>query len=166
MREGKAYYCFCTKERLESIHQDGEFGGYDRHCRDLPAEEIRKNLDAGMPYVIRQRVPLEGSTSFEDAVYGTITIENKEIEDQVLLKSDGYPTYNFANVIDDHLMHITHVVRGCEYLTSTPKYNMLYDAFGWEKPIYVHLPLILGKNEDGSVSVSYTHLGDKSHGHR
>ena len=152
VREGKAYYCFCTKERLESIHQDGEFGGYDRHCRDLPAEEIRKNLDAGMPYVIRQRVPLEGSTSFEDAVYGTITIENKEIEDQVLLKSDGYPTYNFANVIDDHLMHITHVVRGCEYLTSTPKYNMLYDAFGWEKPIYVHLPLIMGKNEDGSVS--------------
>ena len=152
VREGKAYYCFCTKERLESIHQDGEFGGYDRHCRDLPAEEIQKNLDAGMPYVIRQRVPLEGSTSFEDAVYGTITIENKEIEDQVLLKSDGYPTYNFANVIDDHLMHITHVVRGCEYLTSTPKYNMLYDAFGWEKPIYVHLPLIMGKNEDGSVS--------------
>ena len=109
VREGKAYYCFCTKERLESIHQDGEFGGYDRHCRDLPAEEIRKNLDAGMPYVIRQRVLLEGSTSFEDAVYGTITIENKEIEDQVLLKSDGYPTYNFANVIDDHLMHITPV---------------------------------------------------------
>ena len=164
VREGKAYYCFCTKERLESIHQDGEFGGYDRHCRDLPAEEIRKNLDAGMPYVIRQRVPLEGSTSFEDAVYGTITIENKEIEDQVLLKSDGYPTYNFANVIDDHLMHITHVVRGCEYLTSTPKYNMLYDAFGWEKPIYVHLPLIMGKNEDGSTSIRYDYfnLDDKN----
>ncbi len=138
VREGKAYYCFCTKERLESIHQDGEFGD--------------AKTGAAMPYVIRQRVPLEGSTSFEDAVYGTITIENKEIEDQVLLKSDGYPTYNFANVIDDHLMHITHVVRGCEYLTSTPKYNMLYDAFGWEKPIYVHLPLIMGKNEDGSVS--------------
>ena len=164
VREGKAYYCFCTKERLESIHQDGEFGGYDRHCRDLPAEEIRKNLDAGMPYVIRQRAPLEGSTSFEDAVYGTITIENKEIEDQVLLKSDGYPTYNFANVIDDHLMHITHVVRGCEYLTSTPKYNMLYDAFGWEKPIYVHLPLIMGKNEDGSTSIRYDYfnLDDKN----
>ena len=127
VREGKAYYCFCTKERLESIHQDGEFGGYDRHCRDLPAEEIRKNLDAGMPYVIRQRVPLEGSTSFEDAVYGTITIENKEIEDQVLLKSDGYPTYNFANVVDDHLMGITHVVRGNEYLSSAPKYNRLYE---------------------------------------
>lgn len=142
VREGKAYYCFCTKERLESIHQDGEFGGYDRHCRDLPAEEIRKNLDAGMPYVIRQRVPLEGSTSFEDAVYGTITIENKEIEDQVLLKSDGYPTYNFANVVDDHLMGITHVVRGNEYLSSSPKYNRLYDAFGWEIPVYVHCPLI------------------------
>ena len=138
VREGKAYYCFCTKERLESIHQDGEFGGYDRHCRDLPAEEIRKNLDAGMPYVIRQRVPLEGSTSFEDAVYGTITIENKEIEDQVLLKSDGYPTYNFANVIDDHLMGITHVVRGSEYLSSAPKYNLLYEGFGWEVPTYVH----------------------------
>lgn len=152
VREGKAYYCFCTKERLESIHTEGEFGGYDRHCRDLPADEIQRLLDAGTPYVIRQRVPLEGATSFDDTVYGTITIENKEIEDQVLLKSDGYPTYNFANVIDDHLMHITHVVRGCEYLTSTPKYNLLYEAFGWEKPVYVHLPLIMGKNEDGSVS--------------
>ena len=152
VREGKAYYCFCTKERLESIHSEGEFGGYDRHCRNLPAEEVQRLLDAGTPYVIRQRVPLDGATSFDDAVYGTITIENKEIEDQVLLKSDGYPTYNFANVIDDHLMHITHVVRGCEYLTSTPKYNLLYEAFGWEKPVYVHLPLIMGKNEDGSVS--------------
>ncbi len=152
VRDGKAYYCFCTKERLESIHEDGSFGGYDRHCRDLDPEEIQRLLDAGTPYVIRQRVPLEGSTSFEDTVYGTITIENKEIEDQVLLKSDGYPTYNFANVIDDHLMNITHVVRGSEYLTSTPKYNLLYEAFGWEKPIYVHLPLIMGKNADGSVS--------------
>ncbi len=152
VREGKAYYCFCTKERLESIHAADAFGGYDRYCRDLPQEEVQRLLDAGTPYVIRQKMPLEGSTSFEDAVYGTITIENKEIEDQILLKSDGYPTYNFANVIDDHLMHITHVVRGCEYLTSTPKYNLLYEAFGWEKPIYVHLPLIMGKNEDGSVS--------------
>jgi len=152
VREGKAYYCFCTKERLESIHADGSFGGYDRHCRDLPAEEVQRLLDAGTPYVIRQRVPLDGATSFEDTVYGTITIENKEIEDQVLLKSDGYPTYNFANVIDDHLMHITHVVRGSEYLTSTPKYNLLYEAFGWEKPVYVHLPLIMGKNADGTVS--------------
>ena len=152
VRDGKAYYCFCTKERLESIHEDGSFGGYDRHCRDLPKEEVQRLLDAGTPYVIRQRVPLEGATSFEDTVYGTISIENKEIEDQVLLKSDGFPTYNFANVIDDHLMNITHVVRGSEYLTSTPKYNLLYEAFGWEKPVYVHLPLIMGKNADGTVS--------------
>ena len=152
VRERKAYYCFCTKERLESLHNEAGIGGYDRHCRDLPEEEVRRLLDAGTPYVIRQKIPLEGSTTFEDAVFGSITIENKEIEDQVLLKADGYPTYNFANVIDDHLMHITHVVRGCEYLTSTPKYNLLYEAFGWEIPTYVHLPLIMGKNEDGSVS--------------
>ncbi len=152
VREGKAYYCFCTKERLESLHNEEGIGGYDRHCRDLPEEEVRRLLDAGTPYVIRQKIPLTGSTTFEDAVFGSITIENKEIEDQVLLKADGYPTYNFANVIDDHLMHITHVVRGCEYLTSTPKYNLLYEAFGWEIPTYVHLPLIMGKNEDGSVS--------------
>lgn len=152
VREGKAYYCFCTKERLESLHNEEGIGGYDRHCRDLPAEEVQRLLEAGTPYVIRQKVPLTGSTTFEDAVFGSITIENKEIEDQVLLKADGYPTYNFANVIDDHLMHITHVVRGSEYLTSTPKYNLLYEAFGWEIPTYVHLPLIMGKNEDGSVS--------------
>lgn len=152
VREGKAYYCFCTKERLEALHAEKEVGGYDRHCRDLPEEEVRALLDAGTPYVIRQKMPLEGCTTFYDAVYGDITIENKELEDQILLKSDGYPTYNFANVIDDHLMHITHVVRGCEYLTSTPKYNLLYEAFGWEVPTYVHLPLIMGKNEDGSVS--------------
>ncbi len=150
---GHAYYCFCTKERLDSLHKEGdEFGGYDRHCRNLPKEEVDRLLAAGTPYVIRQKMPLEGSTTFVDAVYGEITIENKEIEDQILLKSDGYPTYNFANVIDDHLMQITHVVRGCEYLTSTPKYNLLYEAFGWEIPTYVHLPLIMGKNEDGSVS--------------
>ena len=152
VRDGKAYYCFCTKERLESLHDEQGIGGYDRHCRDLPQEEVQRLLDAGTPYVIRQKVPLTGSTTFEDAVFGSITIENKEIEDQVLLKADGYPTYNFANVIDDHLMHITHVVRGSEYLTSTPKYNLLYEAFGWEIPTYVHLPLIMGKNEDGSVS--------------
>ena len=152
VREGKAYYCFCTKERLESLHAEKEGGGYDRHCRDLPADEVKALLDAGTPYVIRQKTPLEGCTTFHDAVYGDITIENKELEDQILLKSDGYPTYNCANVIDDHLMHITHVVRGCEYLTSTPKYNLLYEAFGWEVPTYVHLPLIMGKNEDGSVS--------------
>lgn len=152
VREGKAYYCFCTKERLESLHDESGLGGYDRHCRDLPQEEVQRLLDAGTPHVIRQKVPLTGSTTFQDAVYGEITIENREIEDQILLKADGYPTYNFANVIDDHLMHITHVVRGSEYLTSTPKYNLLYEAFGWEIPTYIHLPLIMGKNEDGSVS--------------
>ncbi len=156
VKEGQAYYCFCTKERLDALHEnkeDGTFsGGYDRHCRDLPKEEIEALLAANTPYVIRQRMPIEGSTTFEDVVYGSITIENKELEDQILIKSDGYPTYNFANVIDDHLMHITHVVRGSEYLTSTPKYKLLYEAFGWEVPTYVHLPLIMGKNEDGSVS--------------
>lgn len=151
VREGKAYYCFCTKERLEQLHEQG-FGGYDRHCRELPQEEVQKLLDAGTPYVIRQKVPLTGATTFKDEVFGEITIENKEIEDQVLIKADGYPTYNFANVIDDHLMNITHVVRGSEYLTSTPKYQMLYEALGWEQPTYIHLPLIMGRNEDGTTS--------------
>ncbi len=151
--EGKAYYCFCTKERLDALREtQGENAGYDRRCRDLPKEEVERLLSAGTPHVIRQKMPIEGSTTFEDAVYGSITIENKELEDQILLKSDGYPTYNFANVIDDHLMKITHVVRGCEYLTSTPKYNLLYEAFGWNVPTYIHLPLIMGKNPDGSVS--------------
>ena len=152
VKDGKAYYCFCTKERLESLHDENGLGGYDRHCRDLPQEEEQRLLDANTPYVIRQKVPTEGSTTFQDAVFGEITIENREIEDQILLKADGFPTYNFANVIDDHLMQITHVVRGSEYLTSTPKYNLLYEAFGWEIPTYIHLPLIMGKNEDGSVS--------------
>ncbi len=151
VRDGKAYYCFCTKERLEQLHEQG-FGGYDRHCRELPQDEVQKLLDAGTPYVIRQKVPLTGATTFKDEVFGEITIENKEIEDQVLIKADGYPTYNFANVIDDHLMNITHVVRGSEYLTSTPKYQMLYEALGWEQPTYIHLPLIMGRNEDGTTS--------------
>ncbi|MBQ8572557.1 MAG: glutamate--tRNA ligase [Ruminococcus sp.] len=150
--EGKAYRCFCTKERLESIQQDSEFGGYDRHCRDLPQDEIDRLLAEGVPYVIRQKMPLEGSTTFVDAVFGEITVENSELQDQILIKSDGFPTYNFANVIDDHTMGITHVVRGCEYLSSTPKYNLLYDAFGWEIPTYVHLPLIMGKDAEGNVS--------------
>lgn len=148
VKNGHAYYCFCTKERLDSLkEQTGEScftGGYDRHCRELPKSEIDANLAAGIPYVIRQKMPLTGSTTFEDAVYGSITVENSELEDQVLLKSDGYPTYNFANVVDDHEMGITHVVRGSEYLSSTPKYNLLYQAFGWEIPTYVHLPLING----------------------
>lgn len=154
VRGGKAYYCFCSKERLEALHESkGENGGgYDRHCRNLPPEEVQRLLAAGVPHVIRQKMPIDGSTTFQDVVYGPITIENKELEDQILLKSDGFPTYNFANVIDDHLMEITHVVRGCEYLTSTPKYNLLYEAFGWDVPAYIHLPLIMGKNPDGSVS--------------
>ena len=149
---GKAYYCFCTKERLDSLHSEDAFGGYDRHCRNLSFEEAQARKAAGEPYVIRQKMPTEGATAFHDAVYGDISIENCELEDQILLKSDGYPTYNFANVVDDHLMQITHVVRGCEYLTSTPKYKLLYEAFGWEIPVYVHLPMIMGRNADGTVS--------------
>lgn len=154
IKKGKAYYCFCSKERLESLKENSdEIGvGYDRHCRDLPEEEVQRLLDSGTPYVIRQKMPLEGSTSFDDAVFGTITVENSELQDQILIKADGYPTYNFANVIDDHTMNINYVVRGCEYLSSTPKYNLLYEAFGWEIPTYVHLPLIMGKNADGTVS--------------
>ena len=127
-------------------------GGYDRHCRDLPEEEIQKLLAEGVPYVIRQKMPIEGETTFTDAVYGEITAPNSELQDQILIKTDGYPTYNFANVIDDHTMGITHVVRGCEYLSSTPKYNLLYDSFGWEIPTYVHLPLIMGKDADDKIS--------------
>ena len=120
--------------------------------RDRSREEVEANLAAGKPYVIRQKIPREGKTTFHDEIFGDITVDNDTLDDQVLIKRDGLPTYNFANVIDDHLMNITHVVRGCEYLTSTPKYNLLYEAFGWEIPTYVHLPLIMGKNEDGSVS--------------
>lgn len=157
VKSGNAYYCFCSKERLESLHdkknEDGKsFGGYDRHCRNLSLDEVNELLSKDVPYVIRQKVPLSGETKFEDLVYGEITIKNSDIEDQILLKADGYPTYNFANVIDDHLMKISHVVRGSEYITSTPKYNLLYEAFGWEKPVYIHLPLIVGKNPDGSTS--------------
>lgn len=152
IESGKAYRCFCSKERLEKLAEASEFGGYDRHCRDLSEEEIKANLEAGTPYVIRQKMPTDGETTFTDAVFGTITVDNSELQDQILIKTDGYPTYNFANVIDDHTMAITHVVRGSEYLSSTPKYNLLYEAFGWEIPTYVHLPLIMGKNEDGSVS--------------
>ena len=152
IKEGKAYRCFCAKERLEKIQSETVGGGYDRHCRDLPEEEIKRLLDAGTPYVIRQKMPTEGSTTFTDAVFGSITVDNSELQDQILIKQDGYPTYNFANVIDDHTMGITHVVRGSEYLSSTPKYNLLYEAFGWEIPTYIHLPLINGKNDDGTVS--------------
>ena len=148
VEQGKAYYCFCTAERLEQLHADQKAAGeavghYDGHCRDLPPEEVRRLLDAGTPYVIRQKMPREGVTSFDDAVYGHIEVNNAELEDQILLKSDGMPTYNFANVVDDHLMGITHVIRGSEYLSSTPKYNLLYDSFGWEKPVYIHCPPVM-----------------------
>ena len=152
VKEGKAYYCFCSKERLASLHDENGLGGYDRHCRNLSQEEVDRQLQAGTPWVIRQKMPIGGSTTFTDSVFGEITIENSELEDQILIKSDGYPTYNFANVIDDHLMNINYVVRGCEYLTSTPKYDLLYDAFGWKIPTYVHLPLIMGRNPDGTTS--------------
>ena len=150
----KAYYCFCSKERLDSMRENSDDigSGYDRHCRNLSKEEVQQKLDSGVPYVIRQKMPLEGTTVFEDAVYGTISVDNSELQDQILIKADGYPTYNFANVIDDHTMNITHVVRGSEYLSSTPKYNLLYESFGWDIPTYIHLPLIMGKNDDGSVS--------------
>ena len=149
---GHAYYCFCTKERLEKLHEEDATGGYDRHCRDLSKEEVEANLAAGVPFVIRQKMPLEGTTSYIDSVFGEISMNNSELQDQILMKADGYPTYNFCHVIDDHLMGVTHVVRGSEYLTSTPKYALLYDAYGWQRPVYVHLPLLMGKNEDGSVS--------------
>ncbi len=149
---GAAYYCFCTKERLEKLHEEDATGGYDRHCRNLSQEEIDEKIKAGAPFVIRQKMPLVGVTTYTDMVFGEISMNNSELQDQILMKADGYPTYNFAHVVDDYLMKVTHVVRGSEYLTSTPKYVLLYDAFGWERPCYVHLPLLMGKNEDGSVS--------------
>ena len=145
IEKGEAYYCFCDQERLNSLKHvvnGEEIMTYDKHCLHLSKEEIEANLAAGKPYVIRQNNPTEGTTTFHDEIYGDITVDNSELDDMVLIKSDGYPTYNFANVVDDHLMGITHVVRGNEYLSSSPKYNRLYDAFGWEVPVYVHCPLI------------------------
>ena len=149
IEQGDAYYCFCDKERLESLKTEvagKEITVYDKHCLHLSKEEIEANLAAGKPYVIRINMPTEGTTAFHDELYGDITVENNELDDMILIKSDGYPTYNFANVVDDHLMGITHVVRGNEYLSSAPKYNRLYEAFGWEIPKYIHCPLIT--NED------------------
>ncbi len=143
--KGEAYYCFCDKERLESLRTTvagKEISIYDKHCLHLSKEEVEANLAAGKPYVIRQNNPTEGTTTFEDEIYGDITVDNSELDDMILIKSDGFPTYNFANVVDDHLMGITHVVRGNEYLSSSPKYNRLYEAFGWDVPVYVHCPLI------------------------
>ena len=140
---GGAYYCFCTKERLETLTDDKGNRKYDKHCLHLSKEEVQRRIDAGEPYVIRQNIPLEGKSSYEDMVFGTITVDYAELEDNILIKSDGLPTYNFANVVDDHLMKISHVIRGTEYLSSTPKYNLMYDTFGWERPHYIHLPIIM-----------------------
>ena len=145
VEKGEAYYCFCTPERLAALKttvNGEEIMAYDKHCLHLTKEEVEANLAAGMPYVIRQNNPTTGTTTFRDEIYGDITVDNSELDDMVLIKSDGYPTYNFANVVDDHLMGITHVVRGNEYLSSSPKYNRLYAAFGWDVPVYVHCPLI------------------------
>jgi len=154
VRKGAAYYCFCDKEEpAEEPAEEQSFStGYNGHCRNLSQEEVEKNLAAGKPFVIRQKIDKDGTTTYHDAVFGEITIKNEVLDDQILLKRDGYPTYNFANVVDDHLMGITHVVRGAEYLSSTPKYNMLYEAFGWDIPEYVHLPLIMGKDAEGNVA--------------
>lgn len=152
VESGHAYYCFCTSERLETLKDENGIGGYDNHCRNLSKEEIEENLAKGIPYVIRQKMPLDGATSYVDSVYGEVSIENSELRDQIMIKADGYPTYNFCHVVDDYLMGVTHVVRGNEYLTSTPKYCLLYDAFGWERPTYVHLPLLMGKDSEGNVS--------------
>ena len=147
--KGEAYYCFCDKERLEGLKKvvaGKEIHVYYKHCLHLSKEEVEEKLAAGVPYVIRQNNPTEGTTTFEDEIYGDITVDNAELDDMILIKSDGYPTYNFANVVDDHLMGITHVVRGNEYLSSSPKYNRLYEAFGWEVPVYIHCPLITDEN--------------------
>lgn len=153
--KGEAYFCFCTEDRLNSLREEADILKvpfmYDGHCKNISLEEAKKRITAGEKYVIRQKMPKEGSTSYDDLVYGKITVENSVLEDQILLKSDGYPTYNFANVIDDHLMDITHVVRGNEYLSSTPKYLLLYKAFGWESPVYVHLPHIV---KEGGKKIS------------
>ena len=140
---GGAYYCFCTPERIETLKDEAGNMRYDKHCLNLSKEEIQRRIANGEPYVIRQNVPTEGTGSYLDLVYGEIAVDYKDIEDGILIKSDGMPTYNFANVIDDHLMGITHVIRGIEYLSSTPKYNLMYDAYGWERPVYIHLPPIM-----------------------
>lgn len=140
---GGAYYCFCTAERIASLKDEEGNVRYDKHCLNLTKEEVEQKIKNGEPYVIRQNVPLDGAGSYRDLVYGDISVDYKDVEDGILIKSDGMPTYNFANVIDDHLMGITHVIRGTEYLSSTPKYNLMYDAFGWERPTYIHLPPIM-----------------------
>ena len=154
---GHAYYCFC--EKTESEEDSGSFERADDPCRELDRAEVQRRLDAGMPYVIRQKIPHEGTTTFHDEIFGDITAPNKDMDDQVLIKRDGLPTYNFANVIDDHLMGITHVVRGSEYLSSAPKYNLLYEGFGWDVPKYVHCSPVM---RDAHSKMSKRH-GDPSY---
>ena len=166
VEKGEAYYCFCDKDRLDRLKDGDSISKYDRHCVSLSKEEIEEKLKNNTPFVIRQKIK-DGTTTFIDEVYGEITVENEEMEDQILIKSDGLPTYNFANVIDDHLMNITHVVRGSEYLSSTPKYNLLYDAFGWDIPTYIHLPPVM-KNQTEKLSkrngdASFQDLIDKGY---
>ena len=155
VESGHAYYCFCDKDRLEEVRKIQQASGiapkYDGHCKNLSKEEVQAKLDAGVPYVIRQKCPTEGTTTFHDEVFGDITVENSVLDDQILIKADGMPTYNFANVVDDHTMGITHVVSGNEYLSSTPKYNLLYEAFGWEVPVYIHVPPVM-KNATEKLS--------------
>ena len=163
VRRGAAYYCFCTKERLDELHAEatarGEVFKYDKHCASLPKEEVQRRLAAGEPYVIRQNIPSEGESSYEDMVFGKISVPMSDMEDNILLKSDGFATYNLANVVDDHEMNITHVIRGVEYLSSTPKYNLIYDAMGWERPKYIHLPPVM---RDAQHKLSKRH-GDASY---
>ena len=163
VESGHAYYCFCDKDRLEELHKIQQASGmptkYDGHCRNLTPEEVQEKLDAGIPYVIRQKCPTEGTTTFHDEVFGDITVDNSVLDDQILIKADGMPTYNFANVVDDHTMGITHVIRGNEYLSSTPKYNLLYEAFGWEIPKYIHCAPVM---RDATHKLSKRH-GDASY---
>ena len=154
IEKGGAYYCFCTKERLESLTDENGVRKYDKHCLHLSKEEVEARLKSGEPYVIRQNIPLEGVSEYDDLVFGHIAVNNADMEDNILIKSDGMPTYNFANVVDDHLMNITHVIRGVEYLSSTPKYNLMYDAFGWERPTYIHLSPIM-KDAQRKLSKRY-----------
>ena len=162
VEQGDAYYCFCDAERLSQCKRNvggKEISIYDKHCLGLSKEEVEANLAAGKPYVIRFNMPTEGTTTFHDEIYGDITVNNEELEDLILIKSDGLPTYNFANVVDDHLMKITHVIRGIEYLSSTPKYNLLYEALDWDVPEYIHLPPVM---RDKHAKLSKRH-GDASY---
>lgn len=154
VEKGGAYYCFCTKERLDTLKDDKGIAKYDKHCLSLSKEEVKRRLDAGESYVIRQNIPADGVSEYEDMVFGHISVPNEDMEDNILIKSDGMPTYNFANVVDDHLMGINYVIRGVEYLSSTPKYNLMYDSFGWERPRYMHLSPIM-KDAQRKLSKRY-----------